>query len=146
MKTCYSIGACKDLLSEMRRTLLLNVVMCSINIGHIIACYYTTQLVLWHHNHLIVPSSVIEQECLRTLTSTLFMEFSASVESFVFIVNVLTDFVGCQLHLTGTRKDLFVSVFRTFVNDQTSALKSTYQNVMSKTLWWSCWFMWRIPL
>lgn len=46
MKTCYSIGACKDLLSEMRHTLLLNVVMCSINIGHIIACYYTTQLVL----------------------------------------------------------------------------------------------------
>lgn len=34
--------------------------------------------------------------------------------------------------MTGTRKDLFVSVFRTFVNDQTSALKSTYQNVMSK--------------
>lgn len=25
---------------------LLNVVMCSINIGHIIACYYTTRLVL----------------------------------------------------------------------------------------------------
>lgn len=62
------------------------------------------------------------------------MEFSASVESFVFIVNVLTDFVGCLLHLIGTRKDLFVSVFRTFVSDQTSALKSTYQNVMSKTL------------
>ena len=47
-----------------RHTLLLNVVMCSINIGHIIAWYYTSQLVLWHHNHLIVPFRIIAPNAL----------------------------------------------------------------------------------